>query len=152
MATCVFNTADCTPVVRLEAPPGNKGPWRCPFIYTMLLQSEHDSSGPAVGLRGSLPSVPLCLLPPALLVVPSVLAVAPLCVCQSVLSPGLSVCSPVVSISCSVFPVSFCLFSLVWFVKWNKRFRFCPGKGLLRQCFSILGVIIMACWTASLES
>ncbi len=33
VATWVFNMADCTQVVRVEAPSGNKWPWRGPLIF-----------------------------------------------------------------------------------------------------------------------
>ncbi len=98
-----------------------------------LLQPKHDSSGPAVGLGGSLLSVPLCLLPSALLFVLSVmsvaplhvcLSVAPLRVCQSVLSPALSVLcvAPLfvlsfLSVVLAVLPVCLSLFSLGWLFK-----------------------------------
>ncbi len=100
-----------------------------------LLQPKHDSSGPAVGLGGSLLSVPLCLLPSALLVVLSVmsvaplhvclsvLSVAPLRVCQSVLSPALSVlCVALLFLSCRfyqsfwLFCQCVCLSFLTWLV------------------------------------
>ncbi len=72
-----------------------------------LLQPKHDSSGPAVGLGGSLLSVPLCLLPSALLVVLSVMSVAPLHVCLSVLSVApLRVCQSVLSPALSVLCVA----------------------------------------------
>jgi len=112
VATCVLNTADCTPVVRVEAPSCNKGPL---ILEKGSICCCSSQSTPLLALLldwGSLFCLSLCLLPSALLVVlfvlsvallhvlPSLLSVAPLLVCQFVLSVALSVPSPALSVLC----------------------------------------------------